>query len=124
MAHERGGFFISFEPARRKVLLDAAKERDRFSVELSIADWSVGSKELFLVSLSEGRDAVDFAATGRRKAGSRNTGGYDIEFTSFVDLNALQLPRLLGRLSPRLLATVKERDGIRGRYFPHQAWGE
>jgi hypothetical protein len=124
MTQEKGGFFISFEPARRKLLLDAAKERDKFSVDLSIADWAVGTKEMFLVSLSESTDTTDFAAIGRRKAGPHNTGGYNIEFTSFVDLGALHLPQLLGRLSPKTRATIKEREGARGKYFPPQTWGE
>lgn len=124
MSHEKGGYFISFEPARRRILRDAARDRDKFSVELSIADWSVDAKEMFLVSLSDDKDAIDFAAFVRRKGGPHNTGGHNVEFSGFINLNSLHVSQLLGRLSPKARATVKEREGTRGRYFPPQAWGE
>lgn len=123
MPEARGGLFITFEPARRQVLQDAAKMRGRFSVELSASDWDIGRKEMFLIGFSDDRESVDCAALGRRKSGPRNTGAYNIEFTGFVFFEQISLPRLLKALPTSARQTVKEREGRRGKWFPPVAWG-
>ena len=62
MPELKGGVFLTFEPGRRKALLDAAHLQWRFSVELSSSDWPLSvSKAMFLLSFSNNRDNVDGA---------------------------------------------------------------
>ena len=122
MSEAKGGLFITFEPGRRELLQEAVAMRGRFSVELSAPDWPLERKEMFLVSLSENRDIISYAAIGRRKGGPRNTGAYNIEFVSFVSLPEQRLAPLIERLSAGARSTIKEREGTRGKWFPPMAW--
>jgi hypothetical protein len=121
MSTEKGGLFIAFENSRREVLLTSVEEVGRFSVELSASDWRVDKKEMYLLSLRERRDHIDFAAIGRRKGGPRNTGAHNIEFTDFVPIN-FSLADLLDKLPEPARALVKAREGRRGKWFPPTSW--
>jgi hypothetical protein len=123
MASPKGGLYISFENARRVDLQEAAGAHDRFSVELSNSDWQLGQKEIFLISLSEERDRIDYAAIARKKRGPKNTAACNLEFSGFVEFERpLSLASLIQEL-PRDLATlVKDREGKRGKWFPPTVW--
>src|SRR5690606_35841672 len=120
----KGGYFITFEPARRELLKEVAEYQDRFTVELSASDWPAVTKELFLCSFFQNIQLIEAVCMSRRKKGPRNTGGYNIEFSNFVFFEPLNLDSLLSQISNSGRATIKDREENRGKWFPPSVWQE
>jgi hypothetical protein len=98
LAESKGGYFISFEHARREVLQESAGSYGRFSFDLSTADWKPEERNFFLISLSGQRDRADCAAMATRRRG-RTTGGHSYEFSEFVNFAPIDLDRLMNRIT-------------------------
>ncbi|WP_122770719.1 hypothetical protein [Pseudomonas viridiflava] len=122
MAKKNVGLMVRFDESRRAGLIKLRVESEgyeSFSDALSIADWNVGQLSVALLSFSE--DTLDYLCLAR-KGNQVVTSKSKVEFSTFVDLEALPI-RVVERTLPTAIQHhfIKASQGI-GSSIPKGTW--